>query len=129
MNDMKFKLELEISVDPNFKVTVTSTKTTPILSGSLIIETGKITESTFKYGLISFASKSFLADELEQIDKIQILYKGALTTINVGSKRGRLVGLTTTVNKKSFLDNFNTGDNIELRFDKQLKIIELVKQK
>jgi hypothetical protein len=128
MNELRLKLELDLTVTADYKVVVNAARTIPVLEGQdLIRGTGRISQSTFKYGVISFPAKSELADVLTSGDKVKVKYKDFLTSINIGVKKGRLTGLTNIVNKKPFMDEFNLGDDIELHFDKGKKVIEFKK--
>lgn len=128
MEELKLKLELDLTITSDYKVVVNSVRTMPIVEGKdLIIAEGKVSESTFKYGVISFPAKSELADALISGDKIKVKYKDFLVSINVGIKKGRLTGLTNIINKKQFMEEFSLGDTIELCFDKGKKLIEFKK--
>lgn len=128
MKNLRMKLELDLTVTPDYRVIVNTAKTIPVLEGqTIVVEIGKVTRSTFKYGVISFPVKSELADLLIPGSKIKAKFSDFLIPINIGEKKGRITGLSNLINKKKFQDEFNVDDDVELHFDAGTGIIELKK--
>jgi len=120
---------ISISLE-DYSVTVNSCRAIPILNdknGELIVEKGWLTGTSFKYGILSINSKGALADALKQGDKVKVKYGDAYTTINIGSKKGRLTGLTSIFSKHSFMKSFDIGDEVLLKYSPTLKLLEISK--
>ena len=125
---MRFNINLEVSYDQETNnLIVENTKITPILDygTEIITETGKITQSSFSYGLITFPANSHL--NLSEGEKIKVKYKDYIVPVTISSVRGRISGLTRIIGTESFLKEFDIGDEIKIIYDKNSRLMELRK--
>jgi len=123
---LRYKIEMEITIDPNGQITQDSIRFIPLLNwrhGNIISETGRITNSTFQYGLITYPASSQLP--LAQGDKIRVKYMDIVLPVTISSVRGRISGLTRIVNDYRFRRNFNPGDTINLHYDPTTRLLEI----
>lgn len=130
---LRYKIMQEVNFNPTSgEVEVESTKVIPILdtgNGSNFIYTaGKVTQSSFDYGLINYPAGSPLQTELYPGDKLKVLYKGIVVPVVVSSVKGRISGLTKIIQSKEFCEEFKAGDSIELIYDSTSRLLKLEKK-
>lgn len=129
---MMFKKIEEIIFDEKTNtMEVISTRIIPILnirnSSNFIYATGKITQSTFDYYLITYPSRDDLSNHLNQGDKIKVKYKDIITSVEISSVKGRLSSLSRIIQSKDFSNQFNIGDTIKIIYDPSSRLVELKK--
>ena len=103
-------------------------RTIPMLNpnnkAQFIYTTGRITESTFKYNLITYSpSKTQL--KLQQGDKIKVKYNNIVTDVVISSANGRISGLSSIIKDNNFFNRFNIGNTIQMIYDPISHILEL----